>query len=352
VKLDFKHVGLRLAHTWNIARTRGMRVAEVVQVCLTDLDCLEGIGEAAPIGRYGESVRTVEAFLAKVDAQRLRFDSVAESQAYLEALSPGDLAAKCAVNVALLDGAAKRQSQSLHDFVGLSFRENHYVTSFTIGMDQPQVIEQKVIAAGEYPILKMKMGTAEDKMHLASLRHAAAVKPVRVDANEGWATREQALEMIEWLASDGHVEFVEQPMPASKPVADWAWLKERSPLPIVADESFSLKADLAVLGQCFHGLNVKLVKTAGVTDALTILKKARAAGLKTMLGCMVESSILISAAAHLAELCDFLDLDGNLLITNDPYVGVIAERGVLSFRNAPAKFGLQTGLRQEELNFA
>jgi hypothetical protein len=120
-----------------------------------------------------------------------------------------------------------------------------------------------------------------------------------VDANEGWKTREQALEMIQWLAADGHIQFVEQPMPASTPVKDWVWLKERSPLPIFGDESYHTAKDIETAAECFHGINVKLVKSGGVSGGFDALKAARKAGLKTMIGCMIESSILISAAAHL-----------------------------------------------------
>jgi L-alanine-DL-glutamate epimerase-like enolase superfamily enzyme len=151
--------------------------------------------------------------------------------------------------------------------------------------------------------------------------------------------------MIEWLGRDENIEFVEQPMPASTPVEDWAWLKQRSPLPIFADESFHTARDAARAADCFHGVNVKLVKTGGISAGYEALQAARTLGLKTMLGCMIETSILISAGAHLAELCDFLDLDGNILITNDPYLGATTKNGILSFTNATEKFGLRVCAR-------
>jgi L-alanine-DL-glutamate epimerase-like enolase superfamily enzyme len=176
---------------------------------------------------------------------------------------------------------------------------------------------------------------------MRAVREAAPAKTVRVDANEGWKTKEQALEMIEWLAQDKHIEYIEQPMPAATPPADWAWLKARSPLPIFADESYHTAADAARCAECFHGVNVKLVKTGGVSGGFEALQAARKLGLKTMIGCMIETSILISAAAHLAELCDHLDVDGNILITNDPFLGVATDDGVLSFASAPEKTGLR-----------
>ena len=159
-------------------------------------------------------------------------------------------------------------------------------------------------------------------------------------------TKEQALEMMQWLAQDGHIEFVEQPLPAASPLKDWVWLKQRSPLPVFGDESYHHAGDAAQAAQCFHGVNVKLVKTGGISGGFEALHAARKAGLKTMLGCMIETSILISAAAHLAELCDYLDLDGNILITDDPYLGVATNRGLLSFANAPEKYGLRVQPRQ------
>ena len=154
--------------------------------------------------------------------------------------------------------------------------------------------------------------------------------------------------MIEWLAGDGHIQYVEQPMPATTSVKDWTWLKQRAPLPIFGDESYHLAEDVERAAECFHGVNVKLVKTGGVSAGFEALQAARKAGLKTMIGCMIETSILINAAAHLAELCDFLDVDGNVLITNDPYVGVTSEKGILSFAQAPEEFGLRASPRDRQ----
>jgi L-Ala-D/L-Glu epimerase len=345
VKLKYRRVNLRLTHKWNIARTRGMNSCQVVIAGLTDNEGTSGWGEAAPIARYHESVGTVELFLRKVDAGRLSFEDIPGSMRYLDSLSSGDLSAKCAINVALHDGAAKCARQPLHSSLGLGFREKHHVTSFTIGIDKPEVIRKKVLAAAAYPVLKMKLGVPLDRANLRALREVAPTKPVRVDANEGWRTKEQALRMMEWLAEDGRIQFVEQPLPASTPVKAWSWLKQRSPLPVFGDESYHLGKHAEQAAECFHGVNVKLVKAGGISAAATALQAARKLGLGTMLGCMIETSLLISAGAHLAELCDYLDLDGNLLITNDPYVGVAADSGVLSFASAPEKFGLRVSVR-------
>jgi len=345
VKLNFKRLDLQMAHTWTIARGPGTSVSRTLVLELTGADGTVGLGEAAPIARYRESLDTVEAFLKKVDPRGLSFNDIEGSMSYLDTVSPGDMSAKCALNIALLDGAGKRAKKPIYDFLELGFREGQHISSFTIGIDKPDVIRKKVAEAEPYPVLKVKVGVAGDKENMQALREVAPTKTVRVDANEGWKTKEQALEMIEWLAKDGHIEFVEQPMPAGTPAKDWAWLKQRSPLPILADESYHQAKDVAQVVDCFHGVNVKLVKTGGVSAGFEALSAARKAGLKTMLGCMIESSILISAAAHLAELCDYLDLDGNILITNDPYVGASAEKGMVTFAKAPEKYGLRVSAR-------
>jgi L-alanine-DL-glutamate epimerase-like enolase superfamily enzyme len=260
---------------------------------------------------------------------------------YLENLAPGNYSAKCAINVALVDGAARMAGKAVCDFLGLGFSEKKHVTSFSIGIDTPAVIGQKVAEAADYPILKLKVGAQGERENLAALRQVAPVRTLRVDANEGWTTKEEALRNLEWLAKDPHIEFVEQPMPAATPVADLAWLKSRSPLPLFGDESYHHARDIGDCAECYHGVNVKLLKTGGISGAHEALKAARKAGLKTMIGCMIETSVLISAAAHLAELTDHLDIDGSLLITNDPYSGATAQKGVVSFAAATEKTGLR-----------
>lgn len=343
MKLSWHRLDLHLAQSWVIARGK-TDVAHIVIVELTDEQGITGLGEAAPISRYKESAKSVEAFLEKVDPNQ--FHSIPEATAYLEGLSAHDMAAKCGINIALWDIQAKRSRKPIYDALGLGFRERQHITSFSIGLGAPTEIRKKVQAAERYPIFKLKLGGADDKAALQALREVAPQKLVRVDANEAWKTKEEALKNMEWLATDKLVQFVEQPLPASTAKRDWAWLKERSPLPVFADESHHFAHDTAHAAECFHGVNVKLVKTGGISGAFDALSTARKAGLQTMLGCMIETSVLISAAAHLAELCDYLDLDGNLLITNDPYSGVTAEDGCLAFAAAPEKIGLCVGPRR------
>jgi L-alanine-DL-glutamate epimerase-like enolase superfamily enzyme len=341
VNLNFRALDLHLAHPWAISRVKASSISKVGIVELTAADGTAGIGEAAPVARYKESLASVAAFCKKVDPRSLSFGDVEGSMSYLETISAHDMSAKCAINLALLDGAARRARKAVCDYLGLGFRENQHVTSFTIGIDAPEKVRLKVLEAAPFPILKVKLGGPDDKAAFQAAREAAPDKPFRIDANEAWQKKEQALENIEWLATDGRIQYVEQPMPAATSVRDWAWLKQRSPLPIFGDESYHMAGDVNEAAECFHGVNVKLVKSGGLSAGLEALRQARGAGLKTMIGCMIETSVLISAAAHLAELCDYLDLDGNLLITNDPYAGVTAERGLLSFQQAKEPFGLR-----------
>jgi L-alanine-DL-glutamate epimerase-like enolase superfamily enzyme len=332
---------LQLANPWKIASSKGSSVHRTVVAELTDRDGICAIGECAPSVLYGESVEGVVQVLKRLDSTRLSFLDVPGAMAYLDTLSGLPVAAKCVLNLALLDGAAKRAGKPLHDFLGLGFRENHHVTCFSIGIDAPENISKKVLEAAAYPVLKLKVGDPRDKENFAALRSVAPDKPVRLDANEGWKTKEEALRMLEWLvATDRNIQFIEQPMPRDTNEQDLIWLKQRSPLPLFADEACHTVKDVARCAECFHGVNIKLVKTGGVSMAYETLQAARKAGLRTMIGCMIETSVLISAAAHLAELADFLDVDGNILITNDPFAGVTADKGLLSFASTKEKNGL------------
>jgi L-alanine-DL-glutamate epimerase-like enolase superfamily enzyme len=346
MKLSFRRFDLALTHSWAIAtdvsagKVGGKDIYPVVFVELQDADGRCGIGEGSPSSQYHENWETVFRFLRQVDPDRLSFDDVAGGMEYLASLPDTSMPALCAVNLALLDGAAKAAGRPLHGFLGLDFPAGGRISSFTIGLDTPEMIERKVHEASRYPVLKMKLGSPADRENLAALRRAAPGKTVRVDANAAWKSKEEALERIEWLASDGTIEFVEQPMPASTPLSDLVWLRERSPLPLVGDESYQGAADVDFCSQAYHGVNVKLVKTGGVSAGKAALEAARSKGLKTMLGCMIESSVLISAAAHLASLTDWLDLDGNVLITNDPYRGVANVDGRLGFGSGGSRPGI------------
>ena len=347
---------LSLAHRWTIASTLGpggnggTSVFKVVFVELTDEEGVHGIGEAAPSTRYEGGAQSSFEFLKRIDPARLSFADVAASMNYLETLGAGQFAAKGAVNIALLDGAARQAGKPIYDQLGLGFAEGKHVTSFSIGIDSPELIRRKVLEAEQYPVLKLKVGSPADKQNLAALREVAPDRPIRVDANEAWKTKEEALQQLEWLASDGAIQFVEQPMPAATEAKDLIWLKDHTPLPIMADESCRSVKDIPHCAECYHAVNVKLMKTSGISGAQEALRAARHAGLKTMIGCMIESSVLITAAAHLAELTDYLDIDGNLLITNDPFLGATSERGIISFARTPEMLGLRVQSRADSGN--
>src|SRR5205823_14374103 len=224
MKIKSQACELRLANPWRIAGRKGSGTHRTVIVELTDGDAAGAIGEAAPSVLYGESVEGVLDVLAQLDAAKLSFRDVAGSMDYLASVPGIPVAAKCALNVALLDGAAKAEGKVLYDFLGLGFRENHHVTSFSIGIDSPEIIHKKALEAAEYPVLKLKMGDARDQENFSALRSAAPEKPVRVDGNEGWKTKEEALRMLEWLvATDKNIQFVEQPMPRDANEKDLAW---------------------------------------------------------------------------------------------------------------------------------
>ncbi|HZL44410.1 MAG TPA: dipeptide epimerase [Verrucomicrobiae bacterium] len=344
-KLYFRRIDLSLRTPWSSARTHRARTSSVIVVELTGPDKFKGFGEAAPINRYGEDCDQVEAYLTSLAHNSKCVNDIVSQNDRISLLPAAPVSALCALDVASLDLAAKLTGKSIHEYLGLPFQESKHVTSYTISIAEPAEIRRQVLAAGNYPVLKLKVGGLHDQLSFETLRDAAPSKPVRIDANEGWQTKELALERIEFFSKYPDVQFVEQPMPASTPEKDWAWLKAKSPLPIFADESYHFAQDAERAAECFHGVNVKLVKTGGITGAIDALRAARRQGLKTMLGCMIETSILISAAAHLASLCDYLDLDGNLLIANDPYHGVTADAGVLSFRDAQEKYGLRVSPR-------
>ena len=344
MNLTFQRAGLKLAHKWTIASRLGPGgsggTVEFPVVLVRLFDPRTGItafGEAAPSSRYGESVDSCAEAFAHFDPAGLDFSQLDASRELLKTLGPGREAARGALDMALLDGHGQWASKPVHSLFGLDFKNRAHLTSFSIGIDSPEVVAQKVREAREYPVLKLKVGSPNDASNLRALREVSPSVRVRLDANEAWKTPEEALHQLEQLATDPGIEFIEQPMPASTSRADWVWLKQRSPIPIMADESFVSAADAGVCGECFHAVNVKLVKTGGVTGAFEALSAARREGLKTMLGCMIETSVLISAAAHLAALTDWLDLDGNLLITNDPFEGVACDRGWLYWpESAPA----------------
>ncbi|MCX6137474.1 MAG: dipeptide epimerase, partial [Ignavibacteriales bacterium] len=316
MELSWSMHELHLRHTFRISRSARSSASVVIVELLHD--GAVGRGESSPSARYHETPESVTAFLSSLSLQQFGDPfAVSEIMEYLEQVAADNTSAKCAVDLALHDWIGKKTGLPVYKYLGLSSRVKA-ISSFTIGIDTPEVIAQKIAEAEAYPILKIKLGSAEDKEIIRTIRGLTG-KTLRVDANEGWKDRTTAISMIKWLA-DQNVEFIEQPMPALQ-LDDIRWLKERSPLPLVADESVVRLADLPELASAFHGINIKLMKCTGLHEAMKMIHTAEALGMSVMLGCMIESAVGISAAAQLASTADYLDLDGNVLIDNDPFAG-------------------------------
>src|SRR4051812_45536896 len=278
MKLTFRRFDLQLVDTWRVSSGQGVGSGkDLYPVVFVELsgDGYAGIGEGAPSSRYQESADTVMAFLGKVDPEGLSFADIPGTMRYLDSLAPGNYTAKAAVNVALVDAVAKKEGVPVYDHLKLGFTENRHKTSFSIGIDQPDVIRKKVERAIDYPILKIKVGSPNDRETLRAVRDVAPKKTLRVDANEAWRTKEEALRNLELLAQDPHIEFIEQPMPCDSDPKDMAWLKKKSPLPFFGDESYHHAADLQRCLDSSHGFNVKLVKAGGTPPAYDALRAAR-----------------------------------------------------------------------------
>jgi L-alanine-DL-glutamate epimerase-like enolase superfamily enzyme len=317
---------LRLRHVFRIAR--GASEARHNLLVEAEADGRIGVGEAAPILRYGEDRASAA---AAVDEMAARLgDARLFSVAARRAAVAGQASAEAAVDMALHDLAGHRLQAPLFELLGLDPSDTPQ-TSFTIGMDTPEVVVAKVKEASEYPILKVKLGSDDDRAVLEAVRDTTD-RPLRVDANEGW-TMQGAVERLEWLARLG-VEFVEQPLPAAM-IAETRELRRLSPLPFYADESVHRAADIPALAEAFDGINIKLMKCGGIGEALRMIAVARAHGMKVMVGCMIESSVAVTAAAHISPLVDTADLDGNLLLETDPYVGVSVVAGRLVLPDGP-----------------
>lgn len=281
----------------------------------------------------GHTQQSVCEFLSKVDLGQFADPFQLEDiLAYVDSLSPGDEPAKAAVDIALHDLVGKLMGQPWYRIYGLN-ADKAPSTSFTIGIDTPDVVRQKTEEClGLYNVLKVKVGLDSDKEMIETIRSVTDV-PLVVDANQGWQDRYKALDMISWLAERG-VRMVEQPM-AKDRFDDIAWITERSPVPIIADESCQRLKDVSSLKGIFSGINIKLMKCTGMSEAWKMISYARAEGMTVMLGCMTETSCAVTAAAHLSPAVDFADLDGNLLISNDLFKGVEVNKGRLVLPNRP-----------------
>ena len=331
LKLTFQPYELQLRHTFTVA-SYSRKTTPGVQVRI-DYEGFTGFGEASMPPYLGQSTETVCNFLSKVNLSQFsdpfQMDTIL---AYVDSLSPGDGAAKAAIDIALHDLTGKLLGQPWWRLWGLDPSKTPD-TTFTIGIDTPDVVREKTReCADRFNILKVKVGLDNDKEMIRTIREITDL-PLAVDANQGWKDREQALDEIFWLKENGIV-MVEQPM-AKERIDDNAWITERSPLPIFADEAIQRLADIPAIKGAYHGINIKLMKCTGMREGWKMVNYAKAEGMRVMLGCMTETSCAVSAAAQLSPAADFADLDGNLLITNDLFDGMKVVDGKITLNDRP-----------------
>ena len=322
---------LQLRHTWTTTMSSS-QYRYTIFVRVTS-DGVTGVGEGAPIVRYHENAEDGAKAIAEI-VPALQHANLWQFEKLMHQISQsvdGQFAAKAALDVALMDWIGQRMNVPLYRLCGLDPWDAP-VTTFSIGIDTPEITKQKVKDAEAFPVLKIKVGLDTDEATIEAVR-SVTKKPLRVDANEGWKDKEEAVRKINWLETQG-VEFVEQPMPAHM-IEETRWVRKRVHLPLIADEAAVSARAIPGLAGAYDGVNVKLDKCGGIQQALRMIYVAKSLDMKTMLGCMVSSSVSVTAAAHLSPLVDYADLDGNLLIANDPYSGVKVEKGKLILLDGP-----------------
>ena len=336
MELSFTSYRLNCTHPFGISRSTN-DYYDIVYVYLSGAG-ITGKGEAAPSARYGETKDQVIMQLNCIDEVPDESMSVEDGDIWCSDHSGGISALQAALSTAWLDWWTQKEKVCLADYFK-SDKENMPLTSFTISIGDLNLIPQKIAEATPYSILKIKLGLGiQDDQQIIKLIRMETDKLIRVDANEGWDL-ETGIAMCKWLA-DHHVEFVEQPFKDDN-LHDTAILRDKSPLPLIADENSIVAANIPDIAHAFDGINIKLMKCASLLEGKRMIDMARNHDLQIMLGCMVESAVGITAAAHLAPQVDYADLDGNLLIDNDPYNGVQVKDGRLIL---PHGNGLGVGL--------
>jgi L-alanine-DL-glutamate epimerase-like enolase superfamily enzyme len=325
--LRFKPYELRLNHAFTLAASS--RTTTPVMLTEIEYDGEIGYGEASMPPYLGESQETAARFLSRLKLNQFNPAQLEDLLDYVDGVAPGNCAAKASVDIALHDLLGKMMGQPWYRIWGYD-PVLMPDTSFTIGLDTDAVVRQKVKEAAPYNILKVKLGRDHDKEMIETIRSVTDV-PLCVDVNQGWTDKQQALDLIFWLKEQG-VLFVEQPMPKTA-IDDMAWLTQHSPLPTLADGALQRLEDVKKVHGVYSGINIKLMKCTGIREAHEMLTLAKALDLKVMMGCMTETSCGISAAAQLSPAADWADLDGNLLIANDPFDGVQVIDGKIVLNN-------------------
>ena len=329
--LRFFPYELKLQHVFTVA-TYSRTTTPDVQVELT-YEGITGYGEASMPQYLGQTVESVTRFLSKVNLEQFTDPfRVEDILTYVDSLSPGDSAAKAAIDIALHDLVGKLLGAPWYKIWGLTASKAPS-TTYTIGIDTAEVVKEKTReCADRFNILKVKLGRDNDKEMINTIRSVTNL-PIAVDINQGWTDKQHALDMIFWLKEQGIV-MVEQPMPKEM-IDETAWVTERSPLPVFADEAIQRLKDIKAIEGAYSGINIKLMKCTGMREAWKMVNYARARNLKVMIGCMTETSCAVSAAAQLSPAVDFADLDGNLLISNDRFNGMKVVKGKITLPDTP-----------------
>lgn len=329
IKTELKRLLLR--HTWTTTMSSSA-YRDTVHVHYKR-EGITGYGEGAPIVRYKEypdqAKQAIDAIIGRIaSGDPRKFEKLL---ADVRHSLGGQHAAMAAVDIAVCDWIGKKLGIPLYQYFGLDPADTP-LTTFSIGIDTPEITRQKTREAEDYPVLKVKVGLKNDEETIQAVR-SVTKKPLRVDANEGWTDKEEAIRKINWLETQG-VEFIEQPMPAHM-FEETKYVRSKVHLPIFADEACTDASMIPRLQDAYDGINVKLDKSGGIMEAYRWIQIARAMNMKVMLGCMISSSCSCTAAAQLSPLADYADLDGNLLIANDPFEGVKVQKGKLILPSGP-----------------
>lgn len=330
MKLTFKPYTLEMKHVFTVAA--GSRTTTPVMLTEIEYDGIIGYGEASMPPYLGESQQTVSEFLSKVNLEQFEDPFDLETiLSYIDSIEKKNNAAKASVDIALHDLVGKLLGKPWYKIWGFN-KSNTPYTTFTIGIDKPEIVRQKVKEAEEFKILKVKLGKGNDKEMIDTIR-SVTDKPLTADANQGWKDKLYALDIINYLHEKNFL-YIEQPMPKEM-IDDNAYLTEHSPIPVLADEAIQRMDDLIKMKNVYSGVVIKLMKSTGMREAHKMISVARAFNMKVMLGCMVETSCAISAAAQLSPVVDWADLDGALLIKNDPFEGMKVIDGKVTLSDYP-----------------
>jgi len=332
MKLTYKPELLYFKRPFKIAH--GMRTSTAIVLTQLEHEGIIGFGEASLPPYLDETHETVLSFLAKAEKLLAAITNPFDIENILKAIdgiASNNTAAKASVDIALHDLIGKLQNKPWWKILKCDKNNTPY-TTYTLGIDEPEILKQKIIEGDIYKTLKIKLNGENDKSIITTIR-SVTNKPIAIDVNQGWTNKHLALEMIEWL-KDKNVLFVEQPLPKNN-LDDAAWLFERSPLPLFADESIQRYTDINKVKNCFHGINIKLMKCTGMHEAFKMINKARDLKLQLLIGCMSETSCAVSAAAQLSPLVDYADLDGPLLIKNDLFTGIEFVNGKITLSELP-----------------